>query len=66
MDLKTIILNNYINNKDNIKKYNDYFKNYRIKILALRTDKRSGILRYRNSKIYFYILNNNITIESMY
>ena len=66
MDLKTIILNNYNNNKDNINDYYNYFKSYRIKILALRTDRRSGILRYRNSKIYFYILNNNITIETMY
>ena len=62
-DLKTIILNNYNNNKDNIKDYYNYFKNYNIKILALRTDHRSGIIIHHNTKKYFYILNNTITIE---
>jgi len=62
-DLKTIILNNYINNKDNINDYYNYFKMYKIKILALRTDKRSGIIEYQKIKKYFYILNNTITIE---
>lgn len=65
MDLKTIILNNYNNNKDNIKDYYNYFKNYNIKILSLCTSLRSGIVKQYNRKVYFYILNNSITIETM-
>lgn len=63
MDYKEIILYNYYNNINNINNYYNYFKRYHINILSLRTDKRSGILKHKNKKIYFYILNNNIEIE---
>ena len=65
MNYKEIILNNYNNNSNNIEEYYKYFKKYNINILALRTDRRSGIIKHNNTKIYFYILNNNIDIEVM-
>lgn len=66
MNIKDIILKNYKNNKNNIEDYYKYFKNYNIKILALNTSLRSGILKAQRRKIYFYILNDNIDIEYMY
>ena len=33
------------------------------KIQAMTTDKRSGIFTYKGARWYFYILNNNTTIE---
>lgn len=63
MDYKKIILDNYNTYNNNIDNYYNYFKKYNINILSLRTDKRSGILKHNNKKIYFYILNNKIDVE---
>ena len=63
MDYKKIILDNYNTYNNNIDNYYNYFKRYNIKMLALTTDKRSGILKHNNKKIYFYILNNKIDVE---
>lgn len=65
MNIKDIILYNYNNNSNNIDNYYNYFKKYNINILSLRTDHRSGIIKYNNKKIHFYILNNNIDIEEV-
>lgn len=65
MSIKDIILYNYNNNSNNIDNYYNYFKKYNINILSLRTDCRSGIIKYKNKKIHFYILNNNIDIEEV-
>ena len=63
MDYKKIILDNYNTYNNNIDNYYNYFKRYNINILSLRTDKKSGILKHKNKKIYFYILNNKIDVE---
>lgn len=65
IDIKKIIFNNYkeYEKKKNVNIYYNNFKKYGINILALRTDHRSGIVKYNNSKIYFYILGDRIELE---
>ena len=48
----------YINLYDRLKKY---YKN--VKIHALRSDEKSGIIEIEKIKYYYYILNNKIEIK---
>lgn len=63
MDIKNIIMYNYKNNSHNVDDYYNYFKSHGVKMLASSTNYRSGIVKYRGRKIYYYILNDNIEIE---